>query len=102
MACLRGLLLLCLGARVSASCSTPCAIEFAPYLGRAWCANPCSANSSAAQSGTAAAEAGAAARAAPSKDLLSLFTNVNGSIDHVYDLKDSTGHQMASLHIMPN
>jgi len=102
MACLRGLLLLYFGATVSASCSTPCAIEFSPYLGRAWCANPCSANSSAAQSGTAAADASAAARAAPLKDLLSLFTNVNGSIDHVYDLKDSTGHQMASLHVMPN
>ena len=41
-------------------------------------------------------------RAGPPADVLSALSDVKGSLHHAYDLKDSTGEQMASLHLLPH
>jgi hypothetical protein len=48
-----------------------------------------------------AAAAAAATAATPSTGVIEALTNVKGALQHTYDLKDSTGLQMASLHLLP-
>ena len=43
----------------------------------------------------------AAAAAAPRPDVVEALGNVKGALHKAYDLKDSTGLQMASLHLLP-